>query len=257
MGILEGKVALVTGSGRGLGEGIALAMARMGMNLVINDVIEENANVVAKKIRDIKQEAIVCAVDISNSGNVKAMVKQTMDKFGGIDVLVNNAGIAPKKGGDKIPFYEIEDDQWDLVFSINLKGAFFCIREVSKEMMKVRSGSIVNIASNAGKTGGVPGQPASAHYSASKAGLICLTKSVARELASYNIRANAIAPGPMITPMSRMSSQRAHEAQLREIPLGRFANIEEVVNAVLFLASDQSSYITGTTLDVNGGWPMN
>jgi NAD(P)-dependent dehydrogenase (short-subunit alcohol dehydrogenase family) len=254
---LGGKVALVTGSGRGLGEGIALAMAGAGMNLVINDVIEENANAVAKKIRDLKQEAIVCPVDITHSGNVKAMIRQAMDKFGRIDVLVNNAGISPKKEGSKIPFYEIEDKQWDLVFAVNLTGAFYCIREVAKEMMKVRSGCIVNIASNAGKTGGMPSQPSGAHYSVSKAGLICLTKSAARELAPFNVRVNAVAPGPIITPMMKTSSQKANEAQLKEIPLGRFAKIEEIVNAVLFLASDESSYITGTTLDVNGGWPMN
>lgn len=249
---LEGKVALVTGSGRGLGEDIALTMAKMGMNLVINDVMEENANAVAKKIAALKQKAIVCPQDISDSKAVKAMVKQAMDIFGRIDVLVNNAGISPKKAGGKVPVYEIEDKEWDRVFAINLRGAFYCLREVAKEMMKVRSGSIVNIASISARTG--DSGPAGAHYSASKAGLVNLTKSSARELVSYNIRVNAVAPGTIDTPLRRLSSRETDDAMRREIPMGRFASVEEITNTVIFLISDESSYITGVTLDVNGGW---
>lgn len=249
---LEGKVGLVTGGGRGLGEGIAVAMAKMGMHVIVNDVVEENANAVADKIKGMDRKAMVCVTDISHSGSVKHMVQDAVGQFGRIDVLVNNAGISTKKEGGKIPFYEIEDDQWDLVFAINLKGAFYCTREVSKEMMKVRSGSIINIASISGKTG--DSGPAGAHYSASKAGLINLTKSVARELAPYQIRVNAIAPGVIDTPMRKLSSKETNEALLRGIPLGRFASVEEIAHAVIFFASDQSSYITGITLDVNGGW---
>jgi len=249
---LEGKVALVTGSGRGLGQGIALAMAKEGMDLVINDVIEENANVVANKVRAMGKNAIVCVTDVSNSESVRKMVLEGVERFGKIDVLVNNAGISPKKGGGKVPFYEIDDAQWDLVFAINLRGAFYCIREVSKEMMKTRSGSIINITSISAKTG--DSGPAGAHYAASKAGLMNLTKSAARELAPYNIRVNAIAPGVIDTPMRKLSSQETNEALLRNIPLGRFASVEEIAHAVLFFSSNFSSYITGFTLDINGGW---
>jgi len=251
---LEGKVALVTGSGRGLGEGIALAMAREGMTLIINDVIEENANAVANRVKDMGQNAIVCTADISNSESVRMIVRKGMERFGRIDVLVNNAGISPKKAGGKIPFYEIDDDQWNWVLAVNLRGAFYCIREVSKEMIKVRSGNIINITSISAKTG--DSGPVGAHYSASKAGLMNLTKSTARELAPFNVRVNAIAPGVIDTPMRKLSSQETNEALLRSIPLGRFASIDEISEAVLFLASSLSSYITGCTLDINGGWLM-
>ena len=249
---VKGKVALVTGGGRGLGKGIALFMAKSGMDLIINDVIEENANAVAEEIRRMDQRAIVCTADISSSENVRKMVREGMDRFGRIDVLVNNAGISPKKEGTKVPVYEIDDDEWNLVFAINLKGAFYCIREVSKEMIKARSGSIINIASISAKTG--DSGPAGAHYSASKAGLMNLTKSAARELAPYNIRVNAIAPGVIDTPMRKLSSKETNEALLKNIPLGRFGTIEEMAHAVIFFASDFSSYITGFTLDINGGW---
>jgi 3-oxoacyl-[acyl-carrier protein] reductase len=249
---LEGKVAIITGSGRGLGEGIALTMAKRGMHLVINDVIEENAKAVSQRIRDLNQKAIVCVEDISNSEAVKTMVKKAMDNFGRIDVLVNNAGISPKKAGAKVPVYEITDEEWDLVFAVNLRGAFFCLREVAKEMMKARSGSIVNIASISARTG--DSGPAGAHYSASKAGLANLTKSAARELVSYNIRVNAVAPGVIETPLRRLSSQETDDAMRRQIPMGRFATIEEIADAVIFLSSDEASYITGVMLDVNGGW---
>jgi 3-oxoacyl-[acyl-carrier protein] reductase len=249
---LEGKVGLVTGSGRGLGEKIALEMAGVGMNVVINDVIKENARAAANKIREINQKVLVSTVDISDSTGVKAMVKETIGQFGRIDVLVNNAGISPKKQGGKVPIFEIEDEEWDLVIAVNLRGAFYCIREVSKEMMKARSGSIVNIASISGKTGN--SGPAGAHYGASKAGLINLTKSAARELASFNIRVNAIAPGVVDTPLRQLSSKETNEALLKVMPMGRFASMEEIAQAVIFLASDQASYITGVTLDINGGW---
>jgi 3-oxoacyl-[acyl-carrier protein] reductase len=195
---LKGKVALVTGSGRGLGEGIALSMARLGMDLIINDVIEENANAVAGKIKSMNQKAIVCNADISHPERVKEMIREGMDRFGRIDVLVNNAGISPKKAGGKVPIYEIEDDEWDLVFAVNLRGAFYCIREVSKEMMKARSGSIVNIASISAKTG--DSGPAGAHYSASKAGLMNLTKSAARELAPYLSGSTPLRPASSTRP---------------------------------------------------------
>jgi 3-oxoacyl-[acyl-carrier protein] reductase len=227
-------------------------MAGAGMNVVINDVIEENAKAVANRIREMNQKVLVSAVDISASKGVKAMVKETIGQFGRIDVLVNNAGISPKKQGGKVPVFEIEDEEWDLVIAVNLRGAFYCIREVSKEMMKARSGSIINIASISGKTG--DSGPAGAHYGASKAGLINLTKSAARELASFNIRVNAIAPGVIDTPMRKLSSTETNEALLKNIPLGRFGTIEEMAHAVIFFASDLSSYITGFTLDINGGW---
>jgi 3-oxoacyl-[acyl-carrier protein] reductase len=251
---LQGKVALVTGSGRGLGEGIALEMARLGMGLIINDTIEENVNFVAEKIRAMDKEVIVCHGDISDSEFIKAMVKKGLEKYGKIDVLVNNAGISPKKEGGKIPFYEIPDDQWNSVLAVNLTGSFMCLREVSKSMMENRSGSVINITSISAKTGN--SGPAGAHYSASKAGLNCLTKSAALELSLFNIRVNAIAPGVIDTPMRNLSSPETNEALKKKIPLGRFGRIEEVVAAVVFLASDSSSYITGATLDLNGGWLM-
>ncbi len=249
---LEGQVALITGSGRGLGEGIALEMGRKGMNIIVNDVIEQNANAVAELIRDMGGDAIVHCGDISNSEDVKTMVDRALDEFGKIDVLVNNAGISPKKDGGKVPVYEIEDEEWHRVFGVNLAGAFFCLREVSKAMMKARSGSIVNIASISAKTGN--SGPAGAHYSASKAGMICLAKAAARELAPYHIRVNTVAPGVINTPMRKLSSAETNEDLMKQIPLGRFGEISEIVNVVIFLASDASSYITGETMDVNGGW---
>lgn len=249
---LEGKVALVTGSGRGLGEGIALEMARRGMNIVVNDVIEQNANSVAEMIRDMGRDVLVHCGDISNSEDVKTMVAKTLNEFGKIDVLVNNAGISPKKDGGKVPVYEIEDGEWNTVLGVNLAGAFYCLREVSKAMMKKRSGSIVNISSISAKTGN--SGPAGAHYSASKAGMICLAKAAARELAPYNIRVNSLAPGVINTPMRKLSSAETNEDLMRQIPLGRFGEVMEIVNVVIFLASDESSYITGETIDVNGGW---
>ena len=251
---LKGKTALVTGSGRGLGEGIALEMAKLGMNLIINDTIENNADAVAAKIRSMNKEAIVCHGDISQSDFVTAMVYRALDKYGTIDVLVNNAGISPKKEGGKIPFYEIPDEQWNSVLAVNLTGSFMCLREVAKIMINNRSGSVINISSISAKTGN--SGPAGAHYSASKAGLSCLTKSAALELAPFNIRVNAIAPGVIATPMRNLSSLETNEALKKKIPLGRFGSIEEIVAAVIFLASDASSYITGATLDINGGWLM-
>ena len=144
---LKGKTALVTGSGRGLGEGIALEMAKLGMNLIINDTIENNADAVAAKIRSMNKEAIVCHGDISQSDFVTAMVYRALDKYGTIDVLVNNAGISPKKEGGKIPFYEIPDEQWNSVLAVNLTGSFMCLREVAKIMINNRSGSVINISS--------------------------------------------------------------------------------------------------------------
>jgi len=244
---LKGKVAIVTGGAQGIGKSIAARLAQAGANVVIADVMEEVAKSTAQEISQKGNEAISIRVDVSSLSSVEEMVKKTLDKFDRIDILVNNAGITR----DGLVMRMKEED-WDLVLDINLKGAFNCIKAVSPIMMKQKSGKIVNIASIVGIIGNI-GQ---ANYSASKAGLIALTKTCARELASRRINVNAVAPGFIQTSMTERLPAQVKEKLSSQIPFGEIGKPEDVASAVLFLVSEEASYVTGEVIRVDGGMAM-
>ena len=251
---LKNKVALITGSGQGIGQAIAMLFAKEGAKLIINDVIEERAKIFSKKLESQGYIAIPMVADVSNKKQVDSMVEKIINKFGRIDILINNAGISYKKEGCKIPLIEISEEQWDRVLQVNLKGMFLCAQRVAKVMINQKYGRIVNMASTAGKLGS--SGPAGAHYMTSKAGVMSLTKSLATELVNYNIRVNSIAPGFIKTEMAGMTNKDLNKKILEKIPMKRFGMPEEVAEAVLFLVSESSSYITGETLIVDGGFIM-
>lgn len=241
---LTGKVALVTGAAQGIGRAIALLLAQKGADIVVSDINLEKAQETAKEIETIGRRAMAIKVDVANSDNVERMIQAILERFSQIDILVNNAGIAR----DKLVLRMTEED-WDAVLNINLKGTFHCTKAVVKHMSKQRSGKIVNIASVVGEMGNA-GQ---ANYSASKAGVIGFTKTIAREFARRGINANAIAPGYIQTPMTDVLPEKVKEDLRRMIPLERLGQPEDVAEAVFFLVSEASSYITGQVLNVNGG----
>ncbi len=241
---LSGKVALVTGAAQGIGRAIALLLARNGADIVVSDINLEKAEETAKEIRAIGPNAISVKVDVANLSDVERMVEGILEKLAKIDILVNNAGITR----DKLVLRMTEED-WDAVLGVNLKGTFNCTKAVLRHMAKPRSGKIVNIASVVGEMGNA-GQ---ANYSASKAGVIGLTKTVAREYAQRGINVNAIAPGYIETPMTDALPEKAKEELKKLIPMERLGKPEDVAEAVLFLVSEESSYVTGQVLNVNGG----
>ena len=241
---LQGNVALVTGAAQGIGKAISLLLAREGADLVVADILLEKAQETTKEIEDLGREAVAVSVDVARLDDVEHMVETAITRFGKIDILVNNAGIAR----DKLVLRMTEED-WDAVLGVNLKGTFHCTKAVVKYMSKQRSGKIVNIASVVGEMGNA-GQ---ANYSASKAGVIGLTKTIAREFAQRGINVNAIAPGYIETAMTEALPEKAKEELKRMIPMDRLGKPEDVAQAVLFLVSDASSYITGQVLGVNGG----
>ena len=245
---LTGKTAIVTGGSRGIGRAAALTLAEAGADVAViyagnTAAAEETVRLIEEKGR--KGLAIQC--DVADEAAVTAMVKDVKKELGRIDILVNNAGITR----DGLLMIMKEAD-WQAVLDTNLTGAFHCTKAVTRLMMKQRSGSIINITSVVGETGNA-GQ---ANYAAAKAGLIGFTKSVAKELASRNIRCNAIAQGCIETDMTAVLGEDTVDAMIKTIPLGRVAQPEEVAKAVLFLASDDASYITGQTLNVDGGMVM-
>ena len=245
---LTGKTAIVTGGSRGIGRAAALTLAEAGADVAViyagnTAAAEETVRLIEEKGR--KGLAIQC--DVADEAAVTAMVKDVKKELGRIDILVNNEGITR----DGLLMIMKEDD-WQAVLDTNLTGAFHCTKAVTRLMMKQRSGSIINITSVVGETGNA-GQ---ANYAAAKAGLIGFTKSVAKELASRNIRCNAIAPGCIETDMTAVLGEDTVDAMIKTIPMGRVAQPEEVAKAVLFLASDDASYITGQTLNVDGGMVM-
>lgn len=249
---LMNRVAVVTGGGRGIGEGIGLRLAAEGAHVVVADRDHETARAVADRIRQLGRKALACEVDVTSWDQVQAMMAQALQALGRIDILVNNAGISPKLDGRKILIHEIDPAQWDQVLAVNLKGAFHCAKAIIPHMMAQRYGRIVSISSISAKTGWAG--PAAAHYAASKAGLAALTRFMAHELAPYNILCNALTPGRIETPMRALSNAEENEAMRMRIPLQRFGTIEEVADLVVFLVSDLASYITGEIVDVNGGW---
>ena len=245
---LAGKIAIITGAGRGgrgIGRGIALALARAGANIVITARTRiADAEAVAEAVREVGCTALAIQCDVSEAASVESLFATVKEQLGRVDILVNNAGITR----DTLLLRMSEED-WDGVLDANLKGTFLCTRAAAKIMIKQKFGRIINITSVNGQVGS-PGQ---ANYSASKAGMIGFTKSVARELASRNITVNAVAPGFIDTQMTDFVSGDSREKLLEKIPLGRFGSVEDVGAAVAFLASDAASYITGQTLTVDGG----
>jgi 3-oxoacyl-[acyl-carrier protein] reductase len=245
---LKGKVAIVTGGAQGIGEACVRALSKEGANLVVADLQIEGARRVAERVeKDFGINSLPIEVDVSKSSQVRSMVDRVLKEFGSIDILVNNAGITR----DRL-IVRMRDEDWESVVDVNLKGVFNCTREVVRVMMKARWGRIVNISSIIGIRGNV-GQ---ANYAASKAGIIALTKSAARELASREILVNAVAPGFIVTPMTEQLPEEMRNEVLKSIPLGRFGLPEEVAKVVLFLVSTQSSYITGQVIVVDGGMLM-
>ena len=242
---LDGKVAIITGAGRGIGRAIALALARDGADVVVNDVDLQSAEATADKVRAMGRRALPIKADVSVEEEVIKMVKTALKAFGKIDILVNNAGIF-----SSIPVGDITGENWDKTMKVNLKSVFLCSQAVMEFMKRKRSGKIVNVASLAGKVGGIV---AGADYAASKAGVICLTKSLAKQLAPYGINVNAVAPAWIETDMMKDWPRETKESILKQIPLGRFGKPEEVAEAVVFLVSDGAGFITGATIDINGG----
>jgi len=248
MSKLAGKTAIITGGSRGIGAEIARKFAADGAKVVVNySGSQEKAEAVVADIEANGGTAIAVKANVADAESVKAMVEETMKTFGSVDILVNNAGITR----DNL-MMRMKDDEWDDVININLKGVFICTKAVTRQMMKQRSGRIVNIASIVG----VMGNAGQANYVAAKAGVIGLTKTTARELASRGITANAVAPGFITTDMTEKLSEDVQKAMMGQIPLGRFGAPEDVAKAALFLASDDASYMTGQTLHLDGGMVM-
>ena len=242
------KTAIVTGSARGIGKAIATKLANDGFNIVIIDACPiENSEETAKEIAalGVKTKAYKC--NVTSSEEVNAVVEEVNSEFGSVDVLVNNAGITR----DGL-FVRMKEEDFDLVVAVNLKGTYNFTRAVAPLMMKQRSGRIVSISSIVG----IQGNAGQVNYSASKAGIIGLTKSVARELASRGVTCNAIAPGYVETPMTAVLPDKVKEAMLDAIPMKRYGQVEDIANAVGFLVSDSASYITGQVLSVDGGMHM-
>ena len=244
---LNGKTALVTGAAQGIGREIALALANDGADVAICDVNLEAAQKTAADIEATGRKSLALKANVAASGDVTAMIEQVVGKFGRIDILVNNAGITR----DGL-ILRMKDEDWDLVLSINLKGAFLCTKAALKYMSKQRGGTIINIASIVGAMGNA-GQ---ANYVASKAGLIGLTKTIAREYANRGITANAVAPGFIETAMTQALPENVRQELAKQIPMGKLGTPEDVANAVRFLASPWASYISGQVIHVNGGMYM-
>jgi 3-oxoacyl-[acyl-carrier protein] reductase len=248
MNRFEGKAAIVTGASRGIGREIALNLANEGAKVVVNySGSKDKADEVVALIKNAGGEAFAVQADVSNPDSVKNMIDETIATFGSIDILVNNAGITR----DNL-LMRMKEDEWDDVININLKGVFLCTKGVTRQMMRQRAGKIVNVASIVG----VSGNPGQANYVAAKAGVIGLTKTTAKELATRNINVNAVAPGFITTDMTETLSEDVQKQMLANIPLGKLGSPENVAKTVLFLLSDDAAYITGQTIHVDGGMVM-
>lgn len=246
--LLDGNVAIITGASRGIGRSVALELAKAGAKVVINYAGNHAA---AKEVEEAVTaaggEALLIQADVANADAVDQMVKQTMDAFGRIDILVNNAGITR----DTL-LMRMKEEDWDAVMNTNLKGVFNCTKSVSKIMMKQRSGRIINMTSVVG----IMGNAGQANYAAAKAGVIGFTKSMAKELSSRGITVNAVAPGFISTDMTAVLSDQVKNELSSKVPLGRLGEPGDVAGAVLFLASSAANYITGQTINVDGGMVM-
>lgn len=242
------KSALVTGASRGIGRSIALQLAEEGFNVAVNYAgSKEKAEAVVEEIKAKGVDGFAIQANVADADEVKAMIKEVVSQFGSLDVLVNNAGITR----DNL-LMRMKEQEWDDVIDTNLKGVFNCIQKATPQMLRQRSGAIINLSSVVGAVGN-PGQ---ANYVATKAGVIGLTKSAARELASRGITVNAVAPGFIVSDMTDALSDELKEQMLTQIPLARFGQDTDIANTVAFLASDKAKYITGQTIHVNGGMYM-
>ncbi|MDI1521275.1 3-oxoacyl-[acyl-carrier-protein] reductase [Staphylococcus aureus] len=242
------KSALVTGASRGIGRSIALQLAEEGYNVAVNYAgSKEKAEAVVEEIKAKGVDSCAIQANVADADEVKAMIKEVVSQFGSLDVLVNNAGITR----DNL-LMRMKEQEWDDVIDTNLKGVFNCIQKATPQMLRQRSGAIINLSSVVGAVGN-PGQ---ANYVATKAGVIGLTKSAARELASRGITVNAVAPGFIVSDMTDALSDELKEQMLTQIPLARFGQDTDIANTVAFLASDKAKYITGQTIHVNGGMYM-
>jgi 3-oxoacyl-[acyl-carrier protein] reductase len=244
---LKGKTALVTGGAQGIGRAIAVALAKAGADVAVSDVNLEKAGEAAAEISALGVKSAAIGGNVADPASAAAMVDEAVSKLGKLDILVNNAGITR----DNL-IMRMKDEDWDLVLDVNLKGSFNCAKAALKYMSKARSGRIINIASVVGAMGNA-GQ---ANYVASKAGLIGLTKTIAREYASRSITANAVAPGFIDTAMTQALPEKVREELMKQIPLARLGTADDVAGAVKFLASDAAAYITGQVIHVNGGMYM-
>ncbi|MGO9612664.1 MAG: 3-oxoacyl-[acyl-carrier-protein] reductase [Dissulfurispiraceae bacterium] len=244
---MNGQTAIITGGGRGIGKAIAESLANRGVNIVVVDVNIDVANQTASELMALGVKSIAIKADVANQTDVKGIFESAAKEFNKIEILVNNAGIT--RDGLLL---RMKEEDWDLVMNVNLKGTFLCLREGVKAMSKQRYGRIINISSIVA----FMGNPGQANYSASKAGIIGLTKTTAKEYASRGITVNAVAPGFITTAMTDSLPENVKQEMLRAIPMNKFGTIEDVAQAVLFLASPQSGYVTGQVLHVNGGMYM-
>ena len=244
-GKLNGKTAIVTGGARGIGGEIAMAFAAEGADVVIADLL--SADVAAPVLSSIAasgRRSLLVRTDVSDEQQVRAMVEAALAEFGQVDILVNDAGTFSQSA-----FAELEVSEWDRVLAVNLRGVFLCTRFVLPGMLERKRGKIINVASQLGQIGGIE----MVHYSASKAGVIGLTKALAREVSAQGVHVNAIAPGPILTEMMAQETEEWAARKLSELPMGRFGEVHEVAPTAVFLASDDSSYYVGQTLCPNGG----
>jgi len=255
---LDDKVAIVTGAGRGIGEAISIRLAREGADVVVCDVNLDSAKETAEKIETIGQRSLAIKTDVSKSSDVEKMVNLTLEKFGKIDILVNNAGIVIVK-----QIVELEEEEWDKVIDVDLKGVFLCSKAVAKVMINQKSGKIINISSDSGKTG----YALFTSYNAAKFGVIGFTQGLAKELAPYGINVNAVCPGIVGTKMWEYVDEQlgkrwglpkgeALKMHIKQIPLGRLETPEDVAGVVAFLASQDADYMTGQAINVTGGREM-
>lgn len=242
---LDGRVAIVTGAAQGIGHGVALSLARAGANIVVAEAVQERIPQAVANIETTGVQALGVQTNVTQASAVDRLVQETLSRFGKIDILVNNAGVVVVK-----PIFEQSEADWDRVLDVNLKGVFLCCKRVVQEMQKQGSGAIVNIASIAAFHYTVPHVP----YAASKAGVAALTRDLAYEVAPMGIRVNAIAPGPIETPMMGSAlTEEQKSAYAKTIPLGRIGQPQDIGDAAVFLASDAASFVTGVTLPVAGG----
>lgn len=243
---LKNKIALITGAGRGIGRQISLTLAKEGADVIVNDLNFESADEVAHTVKELGRDSLAVQADVSKEKQVARMIKAARKKLGSIDILVNNAGVY-----QNVPVADMSIEDWDKAMNVNLKSVFLCSKLVSEDMKNQRWGRIICISSIAGQRGSL----GHAHYSTSKAGIIGFVKSLALELAPYQITVNAVAPGIIDhTPMGKRAiSHYGENTLLKEIPLGKYGKPEDVSTLVLFLVSDDAHYITGQTLSVNGG----
>jgi len=249
---IDKKVGIVTGAGGGIGRAISMRLAKDGVRLVLVDMVSQGIELLAQEIEQAGASAMSCCADVGDETDVHKCLQETIARYGRVDMLVNNAGISPKKAdGAKANLTEISLAEWETVMRVNLSSVFLMCRAAIPHMVRQGSGAIVNISSSAALDGGLL---AAAHYSASKGAVSAMTRTLAKEMAQHGVRVNAVAPGRVATAMAKLSSQERNQAALARIPLGRFAEPQEIADSVTYLLSEQASYITGVTLNVSGGY---